>query len=76
MDNMIFNVRTFLCVRIQTGVGHTDNESAHHYIFDSEKLSQFVIVLRTGFEPLILGSRVDAPPIVKRVLSVILDILS
>ena len=42
-------------------VGHTDNESAQH--FDSEKLSQFVIVLRVGFEPLLFGSRVDALPI-------------
>ena len=34
--NRIFNVRTFLCVRIHTGVEHIDNESAQH--FDSEKL--------------------------------------
>ena len=47
---MIFNVRAFLSVRIHTGVEHTDNESAQQ--FDSEKLIQFVIVLRTGFEPL------------------------
>ena len=40
MDYGIFNVRTFLCVRIHTGMGHTDNdESAQH--FDSEKLSIF-----------------------------------
>ena len=36
------------------GVEHTDNESAQH--FDSEKLSQFVLVLRTGFEPLVIKS--------------------
>ena len=31
MDNRIFNVRTFFCVRLQTGVGHTDCESAQHF---------------------------------------------
>ena len=36
MDYSIFNVRTFLCVRVHTGAGHTD-ESAH---FDSGQLSQ------------------------------------
>ena len=39
------------------GVGHTD-ESAQH--FDSKKLSQIFLVLQTGFEPLIFGSRVNA----------------
>ena len=29
IDYRIFNVRTFLCVRIHTGVGHTDKESAY-----------------------------------------------
>ena len=53
-DYRIVNVRTFLCVRIHTGVGHTDNESAQH--FDSEKLSQFMFVLRTEFEPLFVES--------------------
>ena len=48
-------------MRIHTGVGHTDNESAQH--FDSEKLSQLFLVLRTGFEPLVFESRVDALPI-------------
>ena len=43
MDHRIFNVRTFWCLRVHTGVGHTDNESAHH--FDSEKLSQIFLVL-------------------------------
>ena len=42
MDYMIFNVRTILCVRIHTGLGHTDNESAQH--FELEKLSQIVLV--------------------------------
>ena len=37
MDYRTFNVRTFLRVRILTGVGHTD-ESAQQ--FDSEQLSQ------------------------------------
>ena len=54
MDYRIVNVRTFLCVRVHVGVGHTDNESAQH--FDSEKLSQNFLVLRTGFEPLIMES--------------------
>ena len=55
MDYRIFNVRTFLCVHIpHTGVGHTDNESAQH--FDSEKLSQILLVLRTGLEPLVMES--------------------
>ena len=40
MDYGIFNVHTFLCVRIHMAVGHTDNESAQH--FDSEKLTNFV----------------------------------
>ena len=52
MDYGIFNVCTFLCVRIYMGVGHTDNESAH---FDSEKLTNF-LVLQTGFEPLVMES--------------------
>ena len=32
MDYRIFNVRTFLCVHIHTGVGHTDNESTQHFL--------------------------------------------
>ena len=58
MDHRIFNVSTFLCVRIHMGVGHTDNESAQNV--DSEKLAQICLVLRTGFEPLVMetvGSR-------------------
>ena len=54
MDYRIFNVHTFLCVRIHTGVGHTGNKSAQH--FDSEKLSQICLVLWTGFEPLVMES--------------------
>ena len=48
MDYMIFKVRTrsFLCACIHIGVGHTD-KSTH---FDSEKLTIFFIVLRTGFQ--------------------------
>ena len=38
MDYRIFNMCTFVCVRIHTGVGHTD-ESAQH--FDLEKLTNF-----------------------------------
>ena len=54
MDYRIFNVRTFLCVRVHTGVEHTDGESAQQ--FDSEKLSQIFLVLRTGIEPLVMES--------------------
>ncbi len=54
MDYRIFNVRTFSCVRVHTGVGHTDNESAQH--FDTEKLIYIFLVLRTGFEPLVMES--------------------
>ena len=50
----------FILILIHTGVVHTDNESAQH--FDSENLLQIVLVLRTGFEPLVFGSRVDALP--------------
>ena len=50
MDDRIFNVRTFLCMRIHTGLGHTENESAQH--FDS----QIFLVLRMGFEPLPMES--------------------
>ena len=31
MDYRVFNVRTFLCMHIHTGVGHTDNESEQHF---------------------------------------------
>ena len=48
----IFNVRTFLCVRVHTGVGNTD-ESAH---FDSDKLLQIFLVLLMRFEPLVMES--------------------
>ena len=46
---IIFNVR------IHTGVGHT-NKSVQH--FDSEKLLQIFLVLLTGFEHRVFGSRV------------------
>ena len=39
---------SYACV-FTRGVGHSDNVSAHH--FDLEKLSQFFLVLLTGFEP-------------------------
>ena len=37
--------------------GHTDSESAQQ--FDSEKLSQIVLVLPVGFEPRVFGSGVQ-----------------
>ena len=56
MDYRIFHVCmwSFLCMRMHTGVGHTDSESAQH--FDSEKLSQIFLVLLTGFEPWVIRS--------------------
>ena len=54
IDYRIFNVHMFLCMRIHTGVGHTDIESAQ--LFDSEKLTIFVIVPRAGFKPLVMES--------------------
>ena len=60
MDYMILNVRTvrdrcYVGV-YNTGVGHTDKESAQH--FDSDKLSPNFLALLTGFEPRIFRSRV------------------
>ena len=46
---------SYACLYTQ-GDGHTDNESTQH--FDSEKLSQIVLVLLAGFEPQVFGSRV------------------
>ena len=48
MDYMICYVRTrlFLCVRVHTGVGHTDSAASQHNIFDSEKLEFFVFFWR------------------------------
>ena len=50
------NYSAYLLMRANThgGWGHTDNESAQH--FDPENLSQFFLVLRMGFEPLIMES--------------------
>ena len=47
MDYGIFNMRTFLCVCIHMGVGHTD-ESAQH--FDSEKLSHMFYCAPDGIQ--------------------------
>ena len=58
MDYRIFNVHmwSLLCVHIYTqGLG-TLTTSRH--IFDSEKLSQIVLVLPIGFEPQVFGSLV------------------
>ena len=44
-------------MRINTGVGHTDSESAEH--FSTRKCPHIVVcVLLTGFEPLVFGYRV------------------
>ena len=52
MDHVILNVRTgsFLCMCIQTGVGHTDYESAQLH---SWKTHNFFLVLLSGFEILV-----------------------
>ena len=42
-------------MRIHTGVGHTDNKSAHFWL---RKTHNLLSVLLTGFEPLLFGSRV------------------
>ena len=57
MDYRIFNVRTssFLCMRIHMRVGHINSESAQH--FDSEELSPIFLVLLTGCQPQVFGSR-------------------
>ena len=46
MGYSIFNLRTwsFLCVRMHTGVGHTDSDSTQHFR-DSKKLSDFSVLL-------------------------------
>ena len=48
IDYRIFNVRTwlFVCVRVHTGVGHTDCESAHRFWFGKTPT-------QAGFDPLI-----------------------
>ena len=62
MDHMVINVRnrSFLCARIHTGVAdeHTTPTTSQLNIFDSEKLSQICLVLLTGFEDRVFGSRV------------------
>ena len=47
---------SYACVYTRGGVGHKDSESAQH--FDSEKHSQFFLVLLTRFEPRVFGSQV------------------
>ena len=43
MDYRIFNMRTwsFLCVHIHTGVGHTDSQSAEHFLIRKTHNSNF-----------------------------------
>ena len=57
MDYMIFNacMWLFLCVRIHTGVGHTDNESAQHFWL-GKTLTFFLCSWRGS--NLVFGSRV------------------
>ena len=43
MNYRIFNVRTFLCVRIHTGVGHSD-ESAQHLQEKVRERSKFLLI--------------------------------
>ena len=51
MDHRTFNVCTwsFLCVRIHSGVGHTDNEPAQDFWLWKTLTSQIFLVLLTGF---------------------------
>ena len=42
------------------GVGHTDDKSAQH--LSQKTTHKFCLVLRTGFEPLVFRSGVDALP--------------
>ena len=55
MDYGIFNVRTFLCVRMHTGLGQIDNESAQH--FDSEKLHIVLVCSGRDWNLESIGSR-------------------
>ena len=49
-------------MRAYTHGGWGTKTASQHNNFDWEKLTQIFLVLRTGFEPLIFGSRVDALP--------------
>ena len=53
MDHRICNVRTFLCVRVHWGWG-TPTTSQHNIL--TRKNSQIFLVLRKGFEPLVMES--------------------
>ena len=58
MDYRIFNVHKWsLCVRIHTRVGHTDGESVQQFL-TWKNYHIFFLVLVTGFEPRVFGSRV------------------
>ena len=58
MDYKVFNVRTraFLCIRVHTGVGHTDESAQHFWL---ETLSQICLVFLTVFEHRVFGSQVQ-----------------
>ena len=59
MDYRIYNegMWSFLCECINTGVWHTNNESAQHFWL--WKTFTILCVLLTGFEPRVFGSRVQ-----------------
>ena len=60
MDFWMFNLRlgSFVCVRIHTGDRHTHSESAQHFFYSEKTLWELFLVLLTGFEPRVFGSRV------------------
>ena len=66
MDCRILNVRTYVIILMRAYVYvHTHESWAHRQLVSTwlgKKRSQFFLVLRTGFEPQVFGSGVDAPP--------------
>ena len=63
IDYRIFNMRTwsFLCIRIQTGVGHTDSESAQQFWL-RKTLTIFVLCTWRGLNLGFLDLESDALP--------------
>ena len=53
---------SYACAYTHGGLG-TPTTSQHTIFTRKKPLSQMFLVLRTGFEPLVFGSRVDALPI-------------
>ena len=49
---------SLLCVRIHTGVGHTNSELAQHFWLGKTLSKKIVLLTQAGFKPPIFGSRV------------------